>query len=387
MTMARESRYICYFRLHSHKQKNLAYILMFSYLILYSILYSLYGGFGVHQQVAQHDTYRINNVVINRVDCYFPVSSQYEKTPRCICYLLLIFTIIIRNRGWLAVGAAASVLTYSGVAAIHSVVLFATNNRFHLQLVKSRCESLPVPGSSALFLACAGIIDPDIFIIKGIVSCIMLGALPMVAWSTTFRKSASKAILVFWLLLLGLSHLFNPLTIAEENFHFQICPKDYVEPLPRFNLQAPFLDTAWSDSFASIISASHQPSSSIKNSSVPACLYSCFATSAYVGRNTQDVIVTIPAKPSPFVKNDLQARVAIIIFWWAYALLALLTFFTIEKQDRLPRWMHKRVYCFEYYQKLWATVWMWMCKSKCKNDRRHEQWPGKRLKKPHQLMP
>ena len=241
-----------------------------------------------------------------------------------------------------------SLCTHFGVAAIHSVVLFATNNRFHLQPVKSRCEPLPIPGSNDPFLACAGIIDPDVFIIMRIVSSIMLGALPMAAWSTTFRKSASKAILMFWLLLLALGHLFNPLTISEENFHFQICPKDYVEPLPRFNFQAPLLDAAWSDSFASIISASHQASPSINNSSVLACLYSCFATSAYVGRNIQDVIVTTPNKPSPFVKNKSEARIAIIIFWWAYTLLALLTFFTTEKQDCLPRWVHKQVYFFEY---------------------------------------
>ena len=368
--MAWESRYICYLRSHFHKQNitNAIYLITFFYLILFSILYTLYGEQGVHQEVAQRETYRIDNVVVNLVDCYFPVSGQYQKTSRCICYLLLIFTIIVRSHGWLAVGAAASVLTYSGVAAIHSVVLFATNNMFHLQSGKSRCEPLPVPGPDAPFLACAGIEDPDIFIIMHIVSSVMLGALPMAAWSTTFRKSASKAILIFWLLLLALGHLFNPLTIVDENFHFQICPKDHVEPLPRFNFQAPLLDAAWSHSFASIVSASHQASPSIKNSSVPACLYSCFATSGYVGRNVQDGIVTTPDGPNPFVKNESEARNALIIFWWAYTLLALLTFFTTEKQDRLPRWVHKQVYRFEYCQKSWATIWMYTNKCKYNTD-------------------
>ena len=367
MMMSFIYRCILYIQRRSHKisATDAIYSVIFSYLILFSILNTLYVDSGLHQKVAQLDTYDIKNLVVNPIGCSFPTSSQYQKTPRYICYLLLVFTVAIRNHGWLAAGAAASVLTYSGVAAIHSLILFATNNRMHLQQAKTRCESIPTPGSDIQFVACAGVIDPDVTIIVHIVSSVMLGALPIAAWSTTFRKSASKAILMFWLLLLAVGHTFWPLTILDQNFHFQICPKDYVEPLPNANFQAPLLDDAWSESFHSLVLTSQQASPSFENGSVPACLYSCFATTAYIGRSSPDIIVSNFHKPNPFVKSRSKERLAIILFWWAYAFLALLTLFTTEKQGRLPKWVRKRVCSVEYRQRSWMPIW------KCKNKNIH----------------
>ncbi|KAL9072526.1 MAG: hypothetical protein Q9161_003538 [Pseudevernia consocians] len=357
---------ILYFQRRSYKVSAIdaIYIVIFTYLVLFSILNSLYVDSALDQKVAQLDTYDIKNLAINHIECSFPISSQYQKTPRYICYLLLVFTVAIRNHGWLAAGAAASVLSYSGVAAIHSLILFATNNRLHLQQAKTRCESIPTPGSDTQFVACAGVIDPDISTIVHIVSSVMLGALPIAAWSTTFRKSGNKAILLFWLLLLAIGHTFWPVTTLDQNFHFQICPKDNIEPLPQANYQAPLLDDSWSDSFHSLVLASQQASPFFDNGSVPACLYSCFATTAYIGRRSQDIIVTTFAKPNPFVKSAPEQRLAIILFWWAYAFLALLTLFTTEKQGRLPQWVRKRVCSVEYRQQSWMPIW------KCKNKNR-----------------
>lgn len=358
MMMSFISRCTLYFQRRSHKisATDAIYIVIFSYLVLFSILNTLYVDSGLHQTVAQRDTYDIENLVVNRIGCSFSTSSQYQKTPRYICYLLLVFTITIRNHLWLAVGAAASVLTYAAVAAIYSLILFATNNRLHLQQAKTRCKSIPIPGSDTQFVACAGITDPDINIIMHIVSSVMLGALPIAAWSTTFRKSASKAILMFWLLLLAVGHTFWPVTFLDNNFHFQLCPKDYFEPLPKSNFQAPLLDVAWFESFQSIVLASHQASPIFENGSVPACLYSCFATTAYIGRSSQDIIVIHPEKSNPFMKSVSEQRLGIILFWWAYAFLAVLTLFTTEKQDRLPEWIHKRVCSFEYRQQSWMPI-------------------------------
>ena len=360
--MSSISRCILYFQRRSYKNSvtDAIYILIFSYLILFSILNTLYANSGLHQE-KQLDTYDIKNLVVSPIDCSFPISSQYQRTPRYICYLLLVFTVTIRNHEWLAAGAAASVLTYSGVAAIHSLVLFATNNRFHLQQAKTRCESIPIPGSDTQFAACADIIDRDASMIMHIVSSVMLGALPMAAWSTTFRKSASKAILMFWILLLAVGHTFWPLTRTDLNFHFQICPKDHVEPLPKANFQAPPLDDAWSESFHSLISASQQTSPFFEHGSVPACLYSCFATTAYIGRSSENIIISTN-KPNPFMKGDSEQRLAITIFWWAYTFFALLTLFTTEKQGRLPKWVRKRVCFVEYGQQSWMSIW------KCKDN-------------------
>ncbi len=367
MTMSFMSRCIVYFQRRSHKLSatDVIYIIIFCYLILFSILNTLYVDSGLHPKVTQPSAYDINNLVVNNVACSFPISSQYQKTPRYICYLLLIFTVTIRNHRWLAAGAAASVLTYSGVAAIHSLILFATNNRLHLPQAKTRCESIPTPGSDTQFVACAGIVDHDIAIIVRIVSNVILAALPIAAWSTTFRKSANKVILLFWLLLLAVGHTFWPLTELDQNFHFQICPKGYIEPLPKTNFQAPLLDDAWSESFRSLVLASQQASPLFENGSVPACLYSCFATTAYIGRSSQDIIAYVDDKPNPFVKSGSEQRIAVIIFWWAYAFLALLTLFTTEKQGRLPKWVHKRVYSLEYRQQSWMPI------RKCKNKDIH----------------
>ena len=101
---------------------------------------------------------------------------------------LVVFVVIICNHEWLAADAAASVLTYSGVAAIYIIILFAPNNKLNLPKVKSYCEFLPIPGRSSPFVACAGISDPDTLVAMTMVSSVMLAALPVAAWSTTVKK-------------------------------------------------------------------------------------------------------------------------------------------------------------------------------------------------------
>ena len=363
------SRCVPYFHRRGYKQNatDAIYIVIFSYLIVFNILNSLYINVNVPQETVQPDAYDIANVVVKPIRCSFPISSQYQKTPRIVCYLLLVFTVTTRNHGWLAAGAAASVLTYSGVAAIHLLILFATNNRFHPQQAKTRCESTPVPGSKTQFVACAGIADHDVSIVVHIVTGVMFGALPMAAWSMTFRKSAGKVILIFWLLLLAVSHTFYPLTDTKTNFHFQVCPKHHVESLPKANFQPSPLDDAWFESFSSLVSTSQQASSFYENGSVPACLYSCFATTAYLGRGGQNIIVYTPTAQArqPFVKGQSKNRLAIVVFWWAYAFLALLTLFTTEKQSHLPKWTHKQICSVEYPQHPWNSLW------KCKDNNKH----------------
>lgn len=339
---------------------NAVYIVIFSYLVLYSIFNSLYLETGPALKPHQPGHYNIQNVAVKSVGCSFFISGYYERTPRYICYLLLVFTVVLRNHKWLAAGAAASVLTYSGVAAIHLVILFATNNRLNLQKPKSHCESLPIPGASIPFVACAGVSDPDVSLSMTTVSSVMLGVLPIVAWSTTFRRSTSKAILIFWLLLLAVGHTFYALTISNPSFHFQICPQDYIEPLPTANYQAPFLDQSWRDSFFSLVSTAQQSSQTPRNGSSPACIYSCFATAGYLGRKTQDITVWDGVIiQHPVLKSTASHRYDGVIFWWAYTLLAFLTLFTTERKGQLPKWLHKLLFSIEYCQQPLAPRWKW----------------------------
>ena len=179
---------------------------MFSYLILFSIFNSLYLEKGPALKPYQPGHNNIRNVGVKSVGCSFFISGYYERTPRYLCYFLLVFTVVIINHKWLAADAAASVQTYSGAAAIHLIILFATNNRLSLPKAKSRSECLPIPGGNIPFVTCAGVSDPDVVLSMTIVSSVMLGALPIVALSSTFRRSTSKAFLIFWLLLLAMGH-------------------------------------------------------------------------------------------------------------------------------------------------------------------------------------
>lgn len=346
------SRCVPRYRRCFRKQRatDAVYVAILIYLILYSILNTLYTD----TVTVQPETYDLDNVAVRSVLCSYPISSQYQKTPRYICWILSILTVTVRSHKWLAAGAAASVLTYSGVAAIHLLVLSTTDNRFHPQQAKKYCQSIPVPGSTVQFLACAGIVEPDVSITTHIISPLIIGALPMAAWSTTFRQSASKAIMMFWMLLLAIGHTFYPIIRHNTNSHFQICPRDHIESLPKVNYQAPPLNDAWSQSFQSLTMGS--PAASL-NGSFPACLYSCFDTGGFIGRSGQNIIIAANVETTgPFIKGRSEARLAIVTFWWVYTLLALLTLFTTEKQSRLPRWVHKILYSVEFRQQPWIST-------------------------------
>ena len=126
-------------------------------------------------------------------------------------------------------------------------------------------------------MACTGVYDPDVDLSMTIVSSVMLGALPVVAWSTTFRRSTSKAILIFWLLLVAMGQTCYPLIESNPGSNFQICPKGYIETILS-NFHAPPLDQSWRDSFSELIATAQEISQHPRNGSSPACIYSCFAT-------------------------------------------------------------------------------------------------------------
>ncbi|KAL9614764.1 MAG: hypothetical protein Q9167_000755 [Letrouitia subvulpina] len=342
--------------LYRPKIADVGYIVIFCYLIPFSVFDILYPS---DPRPGQPQTYEIENVVVQRIFCSFPLSDQYHKAPRYICYLLLVFTIVVRSHEWLAAGAAATVLTYTGVAAIHLVVLLAENNRFNLSIKKSRCEPIPISGAGAPFLACAGIDDPDAYLAMNIVSSVMLGALPLAAWSTTFRRSTSRPVLINWLLLLAVAHVSYTLVVTDPNHHFQICSKSNVEPPPGANYQAPILDQTWHNSLRSLVLTAQQSSQTLRNSSSAHCIYSCFATTSYVGRRAKDIGVYRIIEHGPFFQSESENRLNGILFWWAYTFLALLTLFTTEKTGWLPLWASKRIFSVDYCCRPSASKWKW----------------------------
>lgn len=304
---------------------NSIYTIIFLYLLLYSITTSLYLGVDPVSKTLEPDHYDIENLSVTPITCGFTRSGQYERAPLYMCFILLAVTIIIRNHEWLAAGAAAYVLTYSGVAAIHLIVLFAANNRLNMPRSKLRCESINLWNTSTVFHACAGIAEPDAAESFELVSSCLLGALPIAAWSTTFRRSSRKPILIMWMLLLAISHVFNSFALNDHNRHFQICPAKGVEELPYGRYQAPELGMPWLQSLQDLVLS--QSTASPKQQ----CLYSCFNSGHYIGRNSQDIgIYEIWSSTSANRRNG-------ILFWWAYVALAALTLFTNDKHAQVPK--------------------------------------------------
>lgn len=304
--------------------------------------------------------YQIDHFTITPVSCAFRASGQYQMTSRYLCFLLLIITAIIRDHEWLAAGAAASVLTYSGVAAVHMTILFATNNRFDLSERKTRCETVQLPRSDSPFLACRGVYYPDGGATFEIVSTCLLAALPIAAWSTTFRSSTRKPILLLWLLLLAFAHVFFNITNTDVNPHFQICPSSSIEPLPLGTYQARSLNNEWKDSLLSLVKSYNLPGGAVQpldNGSFPPCLFSCFDTTAYTGRTSQDIGVYDIVISDLGSRLHSQQRLRGILVWSTYTFLAVLTLFTTAKKDRLPQWAHKKhVFTFSFKRRLLRTL-------------------------------
>ena len=241
-------------------------------------------------ELKQPTRYNMENDAVNCVSCSFLISGYYERTPKYIYYFLLVFTVVIRNQKWLAAGAAASVLIYLGVAATHMIALFATNNRLKLQNGESHCKSLHNLGVNPPFVACTGVYGPDFGSSMTIVSSVMLCALTIVAWSTTFKNSTSQA--------------YSDILASIDGHRSNILSSDWIQP--RFELPAMPLGSHWNyplqfshlfwnslgaSSFSKLISMAHGPSQNLSNGSSSACIYSYFATAGSSGRKIEDITV------------------------------------------------------------------------------------------------
>lgn len=209
--------------------------------------------------------------------------------------------------------------------------------------IKSGCDSIKTLGSAPSFLACNGVFESDAQSAYLIVSIALLGALPMAAWSSTFRASSRKPIFLLWFFLLSISHIFYNLVISDVNHHFQICPRHRTEKPPGIDYQAPLLDIDWTSSFYTLLSGQDTPQSvgNVNGTVDFWCLYSCFASDAYTGRTPREVGVYEASAPA----HDRWGAVTI---WWAYIALSLIIFFTAERPELLPRIAHRTLFTFRH---------------------------------------
>lgn len=117
-------------------------------------------------------------------DCILPVSGQYGLLPRLLFYLLLCFGVSVRSHDWLAAGALAATMTYSGTAAIHIII--------------------------TSFLSRASVGD-DIGPIRAILSTACIMAVPLFNWSTTLRRLQARPLVIYWDVLVVVAYLSSSL--------------------------------------------------------------------------------------------------------------------------------------------------------------------------------
>ena len=204
-----------------------------------------------------------------------------------------------------------------------------------------------------LFLACNGVLEPDFGAAFHILNAALTGALPLAAWSNTFRASNCKPIFLLWIILLSVGHVFHNITYTDVNHHFQICPRFHVESLPQSNYQSVPLNPTWKTSLHALVSG-QRPQSSIGNVNETldsSCLYSCFASRAYIGRTPSEIDVYQTITP-----NYGDSRWGSITTWWAYLALGLLTFFTFEKPKLLPQVVRRPFFTL----RPWPLVRTWL---------------------------
>lgn len=258
-----------------------------------------------------------STVTARQVACVLPRSGQYCICQRYVYYALLIAAITItivfkKDRGlWLASGAAATALLYSGVAAVHQMLLFGFGLRTQRY---STCEPFPLPGRKDSLPVCYGLDDLDRDTACIIVGAGLLAILPMAAWSLVFKLAAARPILVLWMLLMASSHVFCAVSRTETTVHYQICPTGLVEDLPGSTYVAGELDDAWRTRYSDIASNRSRTLAS----SAGICMYSCFNPHGYPLRAGRGIAVLDNSKSALNQRPSLPSRRLGVAFWFIY---------------------------------------------------------------------
>jgi hypothetical protein len=139
------------------------------------------------------------------VVCLYPISGHYEATQRFLYYGLLLFAFFARRQVWLISGAVAAALTYSGTAAVHSIVLAAASRASLLDL-----DSL---GAWAVLSA----------------ACIIM--LPGSEFSKTLRESPARPVFKFWGFLVAVGIVCSEVALFHRYPDEPACVSSDGEPL------------------------------------------------------------------------------------------------------------------------------------------------------------
>ena len=119
------------------------------------------------------------------VTCIYPLSGQYDTLSRALFYLLLIISLLFRHHNWLATAALGVAMTYAATSALHMFILLGMY-RFGVISPENGRTSARAFG------------DPDVYGIYPVLSAAAIMITPILNWSSSFRRSQAKAIVVYW---------------------------------------------------------------------------------------------------------------------------------------------------------------------------------------------
>ena len=124
--------------------------------------------------------------------CIYPISGQYGFLPRLLYYVLLVFSLILREHYWLSTAALGTAMTYAATASVHAFAL----------LLRYRYRAPAWDNLDWIYLRADQLGDIDL---QGIFPILVAGSImltPILNFSTTVRHHEAHSVIVFWGVLL-----------------------------------------------------------------------------------------------------------------------------------------------------------------------------------------
>lgn len=193
---------------------------------------SVHATFALANTLLSSDFYSIT------IGCVYPVSGTYSFSARILFYGLLLFALLWRRHGWLAVAALASAMTYSATTAVHALALVS---QFGWTLGPVNLKSSQPFG------------DLDIQAIYPILTASLIMITPILNWSTSVRRDKAQIIIVLWGILTLMAWVpvivYIGATPSGEDLHpwglnpirsLLMCPWSAIEIFPSCGLDMDF---------------------------------------------------------------------------------------------------------------------------------------------------
>jgi hypothetical protein len=224
-------------------------------------------------------------VAFKDVECVFPISGQYRMSSRISFYALVLFVIIFRRKDWLAAGAAATCMIYSGTAPVHAMALVPSLGQATVSVLDGNVTFLN--GSGVAVTAIAQDLDNHGTI--AILGAGLLATFPVAMFSTQFRHSGAVPALILWIFLLYVGFVCSVISNFEPNRstsgsipQYRFCSPGYKDTLPFSGTPARIINNNWNQTIWTYFT------NPTVNS--PNCIYPCLS-STYFLRQPGDIHV------------------------------------------------------------------------------------------------